>query len=220
VDREHRVSDGVVVFGGGGHGRTLLDLLAVHPSLHAAAVVDDGLDVREVLGVPVHGGDALGALRANGLELAVNAVGGIGVERAASRAAVFDRLAAEGFRCPALVHPSAVIDASASVADGVQVLAFGYVGAGSTVGFGTLLNTGAVVSHDCVIGERVNLSPGALLAGEVVVEDGALIGMGATVNIGVRVGRDALVGNSAGVKADVPAGTVVWAGTIWPRRPA
>jgi sugar O-acyltransferase (sialic acid O-acetyltransferase NeuD family) len=210
------MSDGVVVFGGGGHGRTLLDLLAVHPSLHAAAVVDDGLDASEVLGVPVHGGDALASLRASGLALAVNAVGGIGVARAASRTAVFDRLAAAGFRCPALVHPSAVIDASATLADAVQVLAFGYVGAGASVGFGTLLNTRACVSHDCVVGERVNLSPGSLLAGEVVVEDGALIGMGATVNVGVRVGAGARVGNSATVKADVPAGAVVRAGTIWP----
>jgi sugar O-acyltransferase (sialic acid O-acetyltransferase NeuD family) len=212
------MSAGVVVFGGGGHGRTLLDLLAVHPSLHAAAVVDDGLHATDVLGVPVHGGDALASLRAEGLELAVNAVGGIGVERAAARAAVFDRLAAAGFRCPALVHPSAVIDASAALADGVQVLAFGYVGSGASVGFGTVLNTRAVVSHDCVIGARVNLSPGSLLAGEVVVDDDALVGMGATVNIGVRIGAGALVGNSAVVKADVPAGAVVRAGAIWPPR--
>jgi acyl-[acyl carrier protein]--UDP-N-acetylglucosamine O-acyltransferase len=116
------------------------------------------------------------------------------------------------------VHPSAVIDASAALADGVQVLAFGYVGAGASVGFGTLLNTAAVVSHDCAIGAQVNLSPGSLLAGEVVVGDGSLVGMGATVNIGVRVGAGVRIGNSAVVKADVPDGTVVRAGAVWPPR--
>jgi sugar O-acyltransferase (sialic acid O-acetyltransferase NeuD family) len=201
----------VVVFGAGGHGRTLIDLLGAR----AGAVVDDGSRDAEVLGVPVVGGrNRLADLRAGGFELAANAVGGIGT--AATRVAVSRLLADAGFRCPALVHPAAVVEPSASLTDGCQVLAGAYVGSLATVGKGSIVNTRAVVSHDCAIGEHAHVAPGALLAGAVVVGDRALVGMGVTVNIGVRIGADARIGNGAVVISDVPDGTVVRAGTTWP----
>ena len=87
---------------------------------------------------------------------------------------------------------------------------------GIVLGFGTLINAGVVVSHDGKIGQCVNLSPGALLAGAVTVEDFAQIGMGATINLGITIGSRARIGNSAVVKADVPADGRVYAGSIWP----
>ncbi len=61
------------------------------------------------------------------------------------------------------------------------------------LGFGAIVNTGAIVSHDCILGDYVNLSPGAILAGEVSVGSAALVGMGVTVNLRVtdwRTGSD------------------------------
>jgi acyl-[acyl carrier protein]--UDP-N-acetylglucosamine O-acyltransferase len=49
-----------------------------------------------------------------------------------------------------------------------------------------IVNTGAIVSHDCRIGDYAHVAPGAILAGGVEIEEGTLVGMGATVNIGVR----------------------------------
>ena len=208
----------VLLFGGGGHGKTLLDLLRAMGRYEIAAVVDDHLPPgSQVLGVPVLGGaQALPGLFQSGIRLAVNGVGGIG--NVAARLAVFDLLKQAGFLFPTLVHPSAVIEPSASLAPGAQVLALSYVSSAAAIGFGTVLNAGVVVSHDCQLGEVVNLSPGAALAGGVRVEDHAQIGMNATVNINLTIGRGARVGNGATVKADVPAGGVVRAGTIWPPR--
>ena len=42
------------------------------------------------------------------------------------------------------------------------------------LGFGVIANTGAVISHDCVLGDYTNISPGALLAGEVHTGAGTL----------------------------------------------
>lgn len=209
----------LIVFGGGGQGRTVIDLVRTIGMHRLVGVVDDGLPVgSEVLGVPVLGGaNVLPEWRKKGVCLAVNAVGGIG--NVAVRVKVYEILARAGFACPNLVHPSTVIEASASLAGGVQILAQSYVGSAARIGFGTLINAGVIVSHDCVIGQCVNLSPGAALAGGVIVEDYAQIGMNATVNIGVRIGSRSQVGNGATVKADVPPGTLVRAGTIWPKRP-
>ncbi len=204
----------IIVYGGGGHGKSLIDLVRTLGTYRIAAIIDDGLKPgQEVMGIPVLGGrEALPDLFQRGVRLAVNAVGGIG--NVSVRIKVFHSLLETGFTCPALAHPSAVIERSASMEPGVQVFAQAYVGSEARIGFGTIINTGAIVSHDCDLGNYVNLSPGAILAGEVHVGEGALIGMGVTVNLGVQIGAGARIGNGATVKSDVAEGAVVRAGTI------
>ncbi len=206
----------LLLFGGGGHGKILIDLIRALPYYRLVGIIDDGLPIgSDVMGVPVLGGaNTLEEWRRRGVRLAVNGVGGIG--NVDVRLRVFDLLDAAGFYCPAIIHPTAVIERSASLEAGVQVLAQAYVGGAVRIGFGTALNVGAIVSHDSVLGRVVNLSPGATLAGKVRVEDYAQIGMRATVNVGVVVGERAMLGNGCTVKKDVPAGTRVRAGTIWP----
>jgi UDP-3-O-[3-hydroxymyristoyl] glucosamine N-acyltransferase len=141
--------------------------------------------------------------------------GASGLRDPHARVAVFEQLQAAGLRCPVLVHRSAVVEPSSELADGVQVLALAYIGSEARVGRGSIVNTAAVVSHRCELGVCVNVSPGALLAGQVVVGDGSVIGMGVTVNIGVRIGTGARIGNGARVHADVPDGSIVRAGVDW-----
>ncbi|MGZ3503629.1 MAG: UDP-3-O-(3-hydroxymyristoyl)glucosamine N-acyltransferase [Vulcanimicrobiaceae bacterium] len=92
----------------------------------------------------------------------------------------FDRPRPQGpFR-----HPSAVIDASALVADDVYVGANVYVGRNARIGAGTVLDVGAYVGEEstlgaqcllypratvldgCVIGDRVILHPGSVIGSE------------------------------------------------------
>ena len=206
----------LLIYGGGGHGKALIDLLRTLGTYRLAGVVDDGFPAGAVvMGLPVLGGrEALADLYAQGVRLAVNAVGGIG--NVAVRIQVFETLAQAGFTCPAVAHPSAWVEPSASLAAGVQVFPHAYVGSEVQVGFGTIVNTGAIISHECVLGEYVNISPGAILAGRVQVGDGALVGMGVTVNLNVQIGTRARVGNSATVKADVPPNGIVRAGAVFP----
>ncbi len=210
----------LIIFGGGGQGKCLIDLVQVCGAFRVVGIIDDGIrDGTEILGVPVLGGaNLLPDLYRSGFRLAANAVGGIG--NVSVRVKIFDLLAEAGFSCPNLVHPTAWVEPSAELAGGVQILAMSYVSSAAKIGYGTLINAGVIVSHDCRIGQCVNLSPGAALAGEVCVEDFAQIGMNVTVNIGVTIGSGARVGNGATVKADVPPGGRVYAGTIWPPRSA
>ncbi len=209
-------SNQIIIFGGGGQGRVLVDLIRAAGVYQLAGVVDDGLPPgSDVLGAKVLGGAVLlPDLRQQGYRLAANAVGGIG--NVDVRLKVFGLLHDAGFECPNLVHPTAFIEPSAMLEGGVQVLAKTYISSAAVVGFGTLINAGVIVSHDCRIGRCVNLSPGAALAGGVTVEDYAQIGMNATVNVGVRVGSRCIIGNGATIKGDVPPGMRVRAGHIHP----
>jgi acetyltransferase EpsM len=207
----------ILVYGGGGHGKSLIDLLRALGSYHIVGIVDDSLasGIR-LMGLPVLGGsEMLADLARQGVRLAVNAVGGVG--NVSVRVQVFQKLAKAGFACPAVIHPSAWIEPSASLAPGVQVFPHAYVGSEARLGYGAIINTGAIVSHDCQIGDYANISPGAMLAGEVQVGAGTLVGMGATINLQVSIGAGARIGNSASVKSDVPEKGVVRAGSVWPK---
>ncbi len=208
----------ILVYGAGGHGRSLVALLRSLGTYDILGFLDDGYEIGDsVYGLKVLGGaEQLARFAQDGIRMVLNAVGGIGDLQV--RLTVFDRLIKAGFFSPTVIHPTAFLEESSHLEDGVQVFPFAYVGTEVAVGFGTIINTGAIVSHNCQLGQYVNLSPGATLAGGVIVEDGALIGMRATVNLYVHIGHRARIGNGATVKADVPEGGIVPAGTIWPPR--
>jgi acetyltransferase EpsM len=218
----HEIPDGpfdaqaLIIYGGGGHGKSLIDLLHTLGTFQPVGLIDDGLEAgAEVMGLTVFGGGGLlAALSERGLRLAANAVGGVG--DIGSRVRVFERILEAGFTCPTLIHPKAFVEPSARLTDGVQVFPHAYVGSDADVGFGVIVNTGSVVSHDCRLEAYANVAPGALLAGGVIVGEGALIGMGVTVNLNVKIGAGARVGNSAVIKQDVPQGMIVHAGAMWP----
>ena len=206
----------IIIFGGGGHGKALIDLIRILGIFPIAGIVDDGLPAGSlIMGVSVLGrSNILEKLTKQGLHLAANAVGGIG--NITNRIKVFNHLTRAGYSCPTLVHPIAFIEPGAHLAEGVQVMPHAYVGSEAQIGYGAIINTGAIVSHDCKLGDYANLSPGAILAGGVTIGNATLIGMGVTVNLHVKIGNYARIGNGATVKQDVPEGGIVRAGTIWP----
>lgn len=209
-------SDAVLIYGAGGHGKSILELVQAAGKFRAAGFLDDGLAPgSQVMGVRVLGGAGLlPELRRRGFSKVINAVGGIG--NISTRLAVFQRLREAGFEFPTVVHPGAWVEPSAILNEGVQVFCHAYVGSDVRVAFGCIINTGAILSHDCILGEASNISPGAILAGAVHVGARVLVGMGVTANLDVHIGDDARIGNGATVKSDVPEQGIVHAGAIWP----
>lgn len=207
----------IVVYGGSGHGKAVIDLLREAGKYKIHGVIDDGMQENSrVLEHSILGGnELLEGLFSKGIRMAVNAVGGIGDIK--SRIRVFKLLAAAGFFCPTVIHPTAFVEQNASLPVGVQVFPHAYIGSDAVVGFGCIVNTAAIISHDCVLKEYANISPGAILAGGVRVGARSLIGMGATINLNVNIGTSARIGNSATVKSDVPENGLVRAGTSWPK---
>lgn len=205
----------LLVFGGGGHAKAIMDMLRQIGGYAIAGIVDDKLPPgTQVLGIPVLGRRAiLPALTRQGVRLAANGVGGIldiGV-----RVKIFELLEAAGFELPALVHPRATVEPSAVVGEGVQVFANAYVGSEAVLHPKCMVNTNAVISHDCVIGAYTHIAPGALLAGHVHVGERTLVGMGVTTAVGVRIGAGVRIGNGAILLADVPDRTIIQAGRYW-----
>lgn len=208
----------IVIFGGGGHGKSLIDLIAQTPALRVAGVIDEVLQEGSMVhGVPVLGAQrTLAGLRKKGIGLAANGVGGI--RKMSDRIAVSELIAQAGLGMPALVHLRATVEPSAAIADGAQIFAHAYVGSACRVARGAIVNTGSILSHDCEVAEHAHIAPAAVLAGGVAVGARTLVGMGVTISLGVRIGSDVRIGNGAIINDAVPDGAVVAAGVAWPAR--
>lgn len=195
-------SSPVVILGAGGHARVLLE------ALHALEVPVVGFVAPSAEGsrlgdVPWLGGDDALARLDEGVEL-VNGVGSAG--RADRRAAVHSAAEAAGRRFRTVVHPRAIVDASAEIAAGAQVLAGALVGVAARIGIDAIVNSGAIVDHDSVVGEHSHIASGAVLAGDVSIGDSTHVGLGARVIQGVTVGSSCVIGAGAVVLDDIPDG--------------
>jgi sugar O-acyltransferase (sialic acid O-acetyltransferase NeuD family) len=206
----------ILIYGAGGHAKSVMEMVLQNSEYTIAGIVDDdpSLTGKEVLGIPVLGPRVLlQALAAAGVGLAANGIGGILDINV--RVKVFEVLQSCGFSFPAIIHPRATIEPSARVEEGVQVFANAYVGSQAELQVRCMVNTNAVVSHDCIIGAYTHIAPGALLAGHVHVGRRTLVGMGVTTAIGVQIGDNVRIGNGANILADVPDRSIIQAGRFW-----
>lgn len=194
-----------VLVGAGGHGRVLIE--AFEPG-RIAAIIDPQADLTEVMGIPVLGGDEkLSELAVLGFTHFIIGVGS--VQSSARRAALFEQARAAGLQPQSVVHPAAYVAKSAVCGPGCQILARAVVHTLARLAEHVLVNTAAVVEHDCIVGAHVHVATGAILCGDVQVGAGAHIGAGAVVRQGILIGARAVVGAGAVVVRDVPEGAVV-----------
>jgi sugar O-acyltransferase (sialic acid O-acetyltransferase NeuD family) len=77
-----------------------------------------------------------------------------------------------------------------------------------TIGKGVLINKNSLISHDCKIGDFVEITPGVSM-GRTSIGRFSIIGMGSIIIPGIKIGENAFVGAGAVVTDDVPAGITV-----------
>jgi sugar O-acyltransferase (sialic acid O-acetyltransferase NeuD family) len=195
---------GLLIIGAGGHGKVVADTALLLGWQTVAFLDDRAATLESPLGLPIVGTlDDLPA-KAAGFASAVAAVG-----NAKLRLELADRCMRSGFELASLLHPTAFVSRFTSIGPGSVVFAQSAINADSRIGRACIVNTGATVDHDCLIGDGVHICPGAHLAGNVRVGDRSWIGIAATVRQGITIGRDALVGAGAVVIADVADGATV-----------
>lgn len=198
-----------IVLGAGGHAKVVIALLRAL-GIDVKGLCDPGLvskSVKSWRGLEVLGGDeVLQQIDARSVVL-VNGVGQ--VVGSSRRKDIFIELRARGYRFPSLVHPTAWVDPSVELGEGVQVMAGAVIQPDVTIGADTIINTGCRIDHDCIIDCHVHVAPGAVLCGGVRVASDVFIGAGSTIIQGLSMGQGSIVGAGATVIKDLQAGHVV-----------
>ena len=198
----------LVIVGAGGFGREALGIVRDVGGFQPVAFVDAQPDRAGTMvgGVPVAGGDeALAALRAQGVQALVVAIG-----NPQGRRRLCELARELGFELPVVVHPMAYRADDVTVGEGSVLYPGSITMAGVSIGRGVLVNAGATIGHETTVGDFVNVNPGANIAGHVDLKEGAFIGIGACVREGIAVGAHAVVGAGSVVVRDVPEHATVY----------
>ena len=122
------------------------------------------------------------------------------------------RIEEYGFDVVDLIHPSAVVAKDVFIGAGTCLMAGAVINPGAVIGRGCIINTGATVDHDDIIGDYSHISVGSHLAGAVNVGKRSWIGIGAVVSNNLNICGDCVIGAGAVVVKDiVEPGTYVGA---------
>lgn len=200
----------VIGLGAGGHAKVLVEVLQQSAQYDLVGLLDS--DPRThggaLLGVPILGDDSLlSGLVSKGISHFFVGLGSIG--NTAPRIQLFEFARMNGLTPIDVIHPAAVISPSARIGVGIAALAYSVINTSALVGKNVIVNSGAIIEHDCCIEDHVHVATAAKLAGMVHVRRGAHIGAGAVVRQGVTIGCNAVVGLGAVVVHDVADNTTV-----------
>ena len=202
----------IVIFGSGGHAKVVIEAIQLgHPDDCIVGVlnndpVESGNTIRDV---PVLGNDELlpNLVRDENCNTFVVAIGGL---KSFSLRHRLSQTARDAGLKPFFVrHSTAVVSPSAEIAEGCQLLAQSVINAEARLEQHVIVNTSAIVEHDCHVHDFSHVAPRACLAGGAIVGPETHIGMGALILENRRVGANCVIGAGAVVLGDVPDGTVV-----------
>ena len=199
----------VIVIGGGGHARVLVEAL-LRQGRNVTGFTDPQPAAPEISGVRHLGDDEVLAAYAPHSVRLVNGVGSVG--GGARRQRLYEKYSAAGFIFDAVIHPSAIVASGVEIAPGAQIMAGVVLQPGVRIGVDSIVNTRASVDHDCDVGRHVHIAPGATLSGGIRIGEGAFVGAGAVIIQGLNIGEWSTIGAGAVVLRDIPPGMTV-AGT-------
>ena len=134
--------------------------------------------------------------------------------RGAGRRAIVARLAALGVgeeRYATILAPGVHVPEGCTVGAGSILLAGTVLTADVTVGRHVVCMPNVTLTHDDVLDDFVTLAAGVVLGGGVHVGEAAYLGMNSSVRELLQVGAEAVLGMGAALVSDQPAGSV-WAG--------
>lgn len=190
----------IVIFGYGGHGRSIADSIISQGKYEIAGYID--VKDKHVDNLPYLGQDnQLESVFESGIHEAVLGIGFMG--NSDVRDKVYETANRIGFHFPPIIDATAVIAKDAIIDEGVFVGKRAIVNARAQVGKMSIVNTGAIVEHDNRIGAFSHVAVGTTLCGDVAVGDHCLIGANATVIQGVKIGSYAIIGAGTVVISDV-----------------
>lgn len=206
------MQQGLVVIGGGGFGREVVDLareLAGTPGgREVIGVLDDNLAETDRALLTAVGVEYLGTVE-DYLASAPPAHFVIGIANPRVRRLIDAKMAAAGHRAHALVHPSVTLGSLVEIGPGAIICAGVRLTTNIRVGRHVHININATVGHDAVLNDYVTVFPAAAVSGNVRLEEEVSLGVGSAVLQGLTVGQATFVGAAALVTKDIAPGLVV-----------
>lgn len=173
----------IVIIGAGGFGREVAALIkncnAVTPTWNILGFVDDGKQVGEI----VNGYKILGGIQyINQLQTPTGVC--IAISLPEVRKSIHGQISNTYVFYPTLIHPSAVISdkENVQIGQGCVLCINTVLTVNINLGDFVLINAGAIINHDAIIGSYSTIMPGVNMSTGAKVQEGCYIGTGSKIS--------------------------------------
>jgi len=169
----------ILLIGGGGHCKSVIDVIEQEAKFSIAGIIDKKERVGEkVFDYNIIGSDKDLEEMVSRYSYAIVSVGHVKSNDA--RVNIYKRLKELGFKTPTIISPLAYVSKHAKVGGGTVVMHHAVINAGATVGENCIINTKALIEHDCIVEDNCHLSTSAVLNGGVKLKKNSFFGSNAT----------------------------------------
>lgn len=193
----------VILFGCGGHARSIISVLHENDKVEEIVLVDKKAHKEESI---------MGCQVVDEYTLQLNEGYIIAVGDNLKRSMLFQTL-----RAGKKGYPISVISKYAYVAVGTQigkgtfVAPNTYIGPMVKIGNNTIINTGSVIEHETMVGHNTHIAPNVTVCGRVSIGNNVFCGAGSTIIDKISICDNVVIGAGTMINRNiVEAGTYVW----------
>ena len=182
----------IILIGGGGHCKSVIDVIEQEGRFTIAGIVDKPeLFGTDILGYKIIANDSELKELAKNYQYALVTVGQI--KSSFNRLKLYDLALKSGFILPSIISPSSYISRHSSIGNGVVIMHSVVINSDTIVGNNCIINSKALIEHDCQISHHCHISTNATINGGVIVESESFIGSGAIISQSVRVQKGSFI---------------------------
>jgi sugar O-acyltransferase (sialic acid O-acetyltransferase NeuD family) len=200
----------LLLVGGGGHCKSIIDSIINHKVWSDIKIIDLGIekgtliDSIEVIGKD----DDLLELYKSGYTHAFVSLGSVG--NTDKRKKIFNFLKKIGFVIPIIIDSTSIISKFSYIGEGSYIGKKVIINSNVTLGICSIINTGAIVEHDCEIGDFVHVAPGSVISGTVKIGSNTHIGTNSTIKNNVIIGKDTIIGVGSVVVNNIASNVIAF----------
>lgn len=194
--------DRTVIFGCGGHARSIINVLCEYKENMEVLLVDKNACSKEIImGFPV----------VPKYELKENDGYIIAIGDNVERDRVYQHLMNNHVgHCISVRSVYSHVGIESQIGQGTFIAANTYIGPMVEIGNNTIINTGSIVEHETVVGNSTHIAPNVTVCGRVEIGNNVFCGAGSTIIDKISICDDVIIGAGTVVKEDiVEAGTYV-----------
>lgn len=193
----------IILVGAGGHAKTVVDTIERFGKYEIAGFLAPEPIKKEIYrGYTVIGCDEdMGMVFNLGIRKAVLAVGFIG--NSDLRCRLYKKYKQCGFEFPVIIDPAAVVAKDAVIGEGTYIGRNAVINAEAKIGICCIINTAAIVEHECEIRDFSHIACAGVLCGNVIIGSNTFIGANATVIQECQIGNDCVIGAGSIVRKNV-----------------
>lgn len=185
----------IVVFGCGGHARSIINVIRENNKVTDIVLVDDYAKEEESI---------LGCKVVREFDIRHNDAYIVAVGDNLKRRQIYSRMKGEyATQCILLISSYANIGIDVQIGIGTFVAPNVYIGPQAVIGENTIVNTGSIIEHEAVIGDHTHIAPGVTICGRTQIGNNVFCGAGSTIIDKITICGNVTIGAGAVVKEDI-----------------